>query len=361
MNRTHRPIAISLVFLSFTGCGAPEPRDNMRVHLEPWQMARRHERTVVRIHTFESDPSPPPTPRTSPIPAQQRRVVQANPPTPKVSTPTEAVDQARRESTQQPTPDGFINAVQVYQYEPGLVYEVITSPGFVTALRLRPGEELLDLAAGDTTRWVVQTIEAGTQNESAPIDSTRFDDAGIKEITRTSVLLKPRRPLLQTNLVIATNERTYLIDARSVEAATYHSVVEWTYPVSELVARRRAAAMQPPEPRPNSTPSTTLRNYAYVVKVPPGTAPSFTPVSVYDDGARLYLKFSGRVDTTQRPPLFALGKDGSVRMINYIIENDCYIIPELLERLELKLGNDHVVIERVRQRPRTLFSRIFGE
>jgi type IV secretion system protein VirB9 len=328
----------------------------MRVHLEPWQMAHNYERTVVRIETFESAPPTPPRPRTSSTPTQHRKLVEPKPPTPKETTPADVVDQARREATQQSTPDGFINAVQVYQYEQGVVYEVITSPGFVTALRLRPGEELLDLAAGDTTRWLVQTIESGTQNESRPIDSTRFDDTGSKQITRTSVLLKPRRPLLQTNLVIATNERTYLIDAKSVEAATYHSVVEWTYPMSELLVRRRAAAAQP-----QSTPSTTLRNYAYVVKVPPGSTPPFTPVSVYDDGARLYLKFSGKVDTTRRPPLFAVGKDGSVRMINYVIENDSYIIPELLDRLELKLGNDRVVIERVHERPRTLFSRIFGE
>lgn len=358
INRIDNAALLTLVLVSIAGCGSPQPRDKMHVHLEPWQMARNYERTFVRIETYESDPAPTPRPRPSSTPTQQRKVVQANPPTPKQTTPAEAIDQARRESTQQSTPDGFINAVQVYQYEQGVVYEVITSPGFVTALRLRPGEELLDLAAGDTTRWLVQTIESGTENESRPIDSTRFDDTGSKKITRTSVLLKPRRPLLQTNLVIATNERTYLIDAKSVEAATYHSVVEWTYPMSELLVRRRAAAAPAQSP---SAPSTTLRNYAYVVKVPPGSAPPFTPVSVYDDGARLYLKFSGRVDTTQRPPLFALGKDGSVRMINYIIENDCYIIPELLERLELKLGNDHVVIERVRERPRTLFSRIFGE
>ena len=357
MNRNHNGIVFTLLLAIIVGCGSPEPRDNMRVHLEPWQMAHSYERTVIRTQTFESAPPTPQRSRASSTPTQYRKIVESKPAMPKQTTPAEAVDQARREATQQSTPDGFINAVQVYQYEQGVVYEVITSPGFVTALRLRPGEELLDLAAGDTTRWLVQTIESGTENESRPIDSTRFDDTGSKQITRTSVLLKPRRPLLQTNLVIATNERTYLIDAKSVEAATYHSVVEWTYPMSELLVRRRAAAAAQPES--NSSP--TLRNYAYVVKVPPGTAPPFTPVSVYDDGARLYLKFSGKVDTTRRPPLFAIGKDGSVRMINYVIENDSYIIPELLDRLELKLGDDRVIIERVRERPRTIFSRLFGE
>jgi len=356
MNRNHKIAAFTTIVAIIAGCGSPEPRDNMRVHLEPWQMAHSYERTVIRTQTFESAPSTPPRSRTSSTPTQYRKIVESKPVTPKETTPAEAVDQARREATQQPTPDGFINAVQVYQYEQGVVYEVITSPGFVTALRLRPGEELLDLAAGDTTRWLVQTIESGTENESRPIDSTRFDDSGSKNVTRTSVLLKPRRPLLQTNLVIATNERTYLIDAKSVEAATYHSVVEWTYPMNELLVRRRAAAAQP---QSNSSP--TLRNYAYVVKVPSGAAPPFTPVSVYDDGSRLYLRFAGKVDTRQRPPLFAMGKDGSVRMINYVIENDCYIIPELLDRLELKLGDDRVIIERVHEKPRTFFSRIFGE
>jgi len=160
---------------------------------------------------------------------------------------------------------------------------------------------------------------------------------------------------LQTNLVIATNERTYLIDAKSIEGTSYHSAIEWTYPLSELMALRRAAAS-----RIRSASSTTIRNYAYVVKVPPTGAPPWAPVSVYDDGSRMYLRFSSKIDTVRRPPLFAVGKDGSVRMINYVVENEYYIIPELVDHLELRLGHDRVVIQKVTERSRNPFARLFN-
>ncbi len=97
--------------------------------------------------------------RTKPSPLQ-RPVVESED-TDAAETTADVVVDARREATQQPSVAGFVDAVQVYDHEPGAIYEVITTPGFVTVLRLRTGEQILHLAAGDTSRWLIDTIDSG--------------------------------------------------------------------------------------------------------------------------------------------------------------------------------------------------------
>ena len=96
MKQVHNTALLTLFLAYIAGCGSPQPRNNMRVHLEPWQMAHNYEKTVVRIETFESAPPTPTRPRTSSTPTQHRKLVEPKPPTPKETTPAEAVDQARR-------------------------------------------------------------------------------------------------------------------------------------------------------------------------------------------------------------------------------------------------------------------------
>ena len=73
-----------------------------------------------------------------------------------------AVAAANASATTQPTTDGFLNAIQYYDYAPGVVYTAITSPGYVTTIALRPNEKLITAAAGDTVRWLVDSVQSGS-------------------------------------------------------------------------------------------------------------------------------------------------------------------------------------------------------
>ena len=58
----------------------------------------------------------------------------------------------------QPSRDGYLNAVQVYPYTEGALYQVYASPGEITDIALQPGETLAGsgpIAAGDTVRWII--------------------------------------------------------------------------------------------------------------------------------------------------------------------------------------------------------------
>ena len=114
----------------------------------------------------------------------------------------------------QPTRDGYINAVQVYPFTEGALYQVYTAPGQVTDITLQESEQHVGsgpVATGDTVRWIIGDTESG---------------AGTSR--KVHILAKPTRPDLMTNLVINTDRRTYLLELRSTEK-TYMASVSWQY------------------------------------------------------------------------------------------------------------------------------------
>ena len=146
---------------------------------------------------------------------------------PEPRDPRQRVDLANAAARVQPTRRGYLNAVQVYPFADGALYQVYAAPGQVTDIALQEGEQLVGsgpVAAGDTVRWIIGDTESGT--------------AAAKKV---HILVKPTRPELVTNLVINTDRRTYHLELRSTER-TYMASVSWIYPQDELIALRRRNA-----------------------------------------------------------------------------------------------------------------------
>ena len=127
----------------------------------------------------------------------------------------------------QPTRAGYINAIQVYPFSDGALYQVYAAPGEITDIALEPGEQLVGsgpVAAGDTVRWIIGDTESG---------------AGPAK--RVHILVKPTRPDLVTNLIINTDRRTYHLELRS-DDKTYMAAVSWLYAEDQLIALRQQNA-----------------------------------------------------------------------------------------------------------------------
>jgi len=172
-------------------------------------------------------------PKPLALPAQLKPLPETHPSRPAKEPADERVrvSRANRDARVAPSREGYINAIQVWPYSDGALYQVYASPGRVTAINLQPGEELITVAAGDTVRWIVGDTTSGTGDE-----------------LRTSVLIKPTRVDLKTNLVITTTRRTYLIELSSTEQAWMASV-SWDYPKDRMLAlRRHASAAQAAAP-----------------------------------------------------------------------------------------------------------------
>jgi type IV secretion system protein VirB9 len=229
--------------------------------------------------------------------------------------PTDRVTTANDVARVEPRRAGYFNAVQVFPYSPGALYQIYASPGQITDIELEPGEQLIGsgpLAAGDTVRWIVGDTESGSG-----------------ETRRVHIMVKPTRPAIETNLVVNTDRRTYLIELRSREKP-YMPSVAWFYPEDRS---NRSKAM-PPTP---FIPPMDQRRFRYVIE---GDNPPWRPVNAYDDGRKVYIEFSPGIGQGEMPPLFVIGQDGKPELVNYRVYGNVLIADRLFAAAELRLGGD---------------------
>ena len=229
--------------------------------------------------------------------------------------PTDRIEVANNVARVQPRRAGYFNALQIFPYSAGALYQIYASPGQITDIELEPGEQLIGsgpLAAGDTVRWIVGDTESGNGD-------TR----------RVHIMVKPTRPAIQTNLVVNTDRRTYLIELRSREKP-YMPSVAWFYP-EDRSSRSKAL---PPMP---IIPEMDQRRYRYVID---GDNPPWRPVNAYDDGRKVYIEFSLGIEQGEMPPLLVIGEDGKPELVNYRAHKNVLIVDRLFAAAELRLGGE---------------------
>jgi type IV secretion system protein VirB9 len=276
-------------------------------------------------------------PRPLPLPGQLKAVPGAKPSGPEPKDPTERVAKANEAARVQPTRNGYLNAVQVYPYTIGALYQVYTAPGQVTDIALQEGEQLVGsgpVAAGDTVRWIVGDTESGTGPTK-----------------RVHIAVKPTRPDLVTNLVINTDRRTYHLELRSTEK-TYMASVSWQYPQDQLIALRRRNAVAEAAASVDTGLDVGRLNFRYAIQ---GDTPPWRPLRAFDDGAKVFIEFPRGIRQGEMPPLFVLGPEGGAELVNYRARQNYYVVDRLFAAAELRLGGDHqqkVRIVRTDGRPR---------
>ncbi len=261
-------------------------------------------------------------PTPLPLPGQLKPLP-AGHPVPEAKDPADRVAKANEAARVQPTRNGYINAVQIYPFSDGALYQVYTAPGQVTDIALQESEQLTGsgpVAAGDTVRWIIGDTESG---------------AGATK--RIHILVKPTRPDLLTNLVINTDRRTYLLELRST-SATYMASVSWQYPQDQLIAlRRQNAAAATAAPIDAGIDVSKLR-FRYQIT---GDNPAWRPLSAFDDGSKVYIEMPRGLAQGEAPPLFVIGPEGDGQLVNYRVRQNYYIVDRLFAAAELRLGGEH--------------------
>jgi len=224
-----------------------------------------------------------------------------------------------RANAEAPTREGYVNAIQVWPFTDGALYQVYASPGRVTVVSLQPGEELVTVAAGDTVRWIVGDTSSGGGAD-----------------LRVNVLVKPIRSGLKTNLVITTSRRTYLLELTSTEKAWMASV-SWDYPKDRMLAlQRQAQAAQATTPVDTGLSLDKIR-FRYAVS---GSNPPWKPLRAFDDGEKVYIQFPAGIAQGELPPLFVIGAQGDGQLVNYRFRAPYYVVDRLFGAAELRLGGD---------------------
>lgn len=277
---------------------------------------------------YVASPAPPPRQLVSinrPQPAEGRSATRYG--------PLSAIRSANELSRQAPAPAGFINSTMFFDYQPGAIYELHTSPRFISTIALRPGEKLVSKAAGDTVRWVMGETHQG-EGPTA----------------QTLVFVKPIRGDLRTNIVLTTDQRTYMLEAISHPGDAYTSVISWNYPrdqLAELSAAADAAAKAK-----NATIDDvavdqinfdySLRSVGKIKGVP-----AWMPQRVFDDGNKTYIQFAPNLGTTEAPPLFVIGDKDRAELVNYRVQGRYYVVDRLITVAELRLGETKQQIVRI--------------
>ncbi|MBK8198995.1 MAG: P-type conjugative transfer protein TrbG [Acidobacteria bacterium] len=257
-------------------------------------------------------------------------------------TPTAAIQEGRAGAVIEPSADGFVNAVQIYPYTEGALYRLYASPGQVTDIALQPGEALVSVSAGDTVRWVVGDTASGSGATA-----------------RAHILVKPVAAGLRTNLMIATDRRTYHLELEST-AATYMAALSWRYPQDELagLTARNAVAVTEEAVSIESGLSLEKLNFDYRVT---GDAPDWKPVRVFDDGRQVFIQMPASIAASEMPPLFVLSPAGDAELVNYRVRGSYYVVDRLFASAELRHGTKPQSVVRIsKASARKAKSRWFG-
>lgn len=268
-------------------------------------------------------PAPVATPATASIPKPPVRRVRVKRP---ISPNVARVAAANRAATQEPQRQAFMNAVQVFPFADGAIYQVYTAPGAVTDIALQPGENLVAVAAGDTVRWVIGDTTSGSGTEK-----------------RTHILVKPFASGLATNLVITTDRRSYHVQLTAT-SHTAMAALSWTYPADQLIALRRTAEQAAATAPVAEGLSVDSLHFNYAIS---GDQAAWRPLRAFDDGRQTFVEFPASIAVGEAPPFFIIGPTGEAELANYRVRGRFYVVDRIFDVAELRLGTRKQQIVRI--------------
>ena len=196
-----------------------------------------------------------------------------------------------------PNRSAYSNSIAEYDYSEGLIYEVVTSPGSVTDIRLQPGETLSGspIMNNGTSQW---QFASGVSVE----DGERVEH----------IFIRPLITGLDTTIILLTNMRTYYLRAASFESS--HMVaVRWRYPNA-----------QNSDTSWNTTLSSTYSpdiigaDYSYSINATKNI--SWAPSAVFSNNGKTYIQFPPSMKDSDIIPSVYVKKKGTESLVNFRIK-----------------------------------------
>jgi len=228
------------------------------------------------------------------------------------SVASEKVGLANQAAIRGPGDASLVGALHEFAYERGALYAIQASPSRITDIALEPGEALLSVSAGDTTRWIVGDARSGTG-----------------PATQAHILVKPNAANLATNLVIMTDRRVYHVELKSISGLAM-AAVSWRYPAEMMLQN-----LPPPPPAPEPAFSPETLNLRYKIS---GDKPDWRPLATFDDGHQVFIEMPPAISKIEAPPLFVIGDEGA-ELVNYRVRGRYYVVDRLFTKAELRLGS----------------------
>lgn len=200
-----------------------------------------------------------------------------------------------------------------FPFEDRVAPALFCRPLYVCDIVLEPGETVINVAIGDSTRWLVSPASSGSVNATPHI------------------LIKPTQTNLSTNLIVTTSKRAYYLDLHSANVAPMIRV-GFLYPQTLDAANENMAQGGMPGMNMGVLSTSTIDN-----KYQSAGSRELFPVSCYNDGKHTYLRLDPSIEAL--PVLFQVGPDGD-QLVNYRVKDgDEYIVDAVPDRIALVLGS----------------------
>jgi type IV secretion system protein TrbG len=236
--------------------------------------------------------------------------------------------------TPTPGPDGRV----LYIFGQGMPV-MVCAPLRVCAVELQPGEHLQSQPqVGDTRRWEITPLMAGSGLDQTPL-----------------LIVKPWEPGLETDLIIPTDRRTYVVRLIS-DPTRFVSRLAFQYPSddrakwatfqaqqdaatrdAEAVAEQKRAQDQAKDKQAGVLPlaENALDNLYFDYKL--SGDPAYRPERVLDDGQHTYLIYPNDGRFRELPTLLML-VNGKTELVNFRVDGTRYIVDRLFDKAILVVG-----------------------
>lgn len=223
------------------------------------------------------------------------------------------------------------NARMVFAYAPQQIYKIYCKIGYLTDLEFKKGEKITYVGGGDTAQWM--------------LDKSTVSDT-------PHIYVKPIANDVATNIIVNTSAgHVYQILLSS--GSWYNPMISWNYGDEDIINKNLANNTYEDNDIYPGGKNLAVRpeniNFDYKIKAKKGNLPDWSPVSVFDDGKKTYIKFSTL--NNKLPVLFIKEKDSkNLALANYRQKGNMFVVDKIFEEAQLNISNndkDIIIIKKV--------------
>lgn len=226
-----------------------------------------------------------------------------------------------------------VGSAKIYPYFQRTVYIIYCHPDRIVDIELQPGEKFTYVGGADTVRWNIDQELMGGQ---------------------WHVFVKPNidDPNLSTSFIIGTDRHIYHVEAFNAKSK-YTPIIAWNYPQSERLEFKTNNQMMEEN---NIFVSSSLDevNFDYkICSAKTNARPTYpwTPIMVFDDGKKTYIKMPEEMNSSEAPVLFAKDKEikkkkkgeTDLLIVNYRLKNGYFIVDQVMDEFQLHSGEKSIV------------------
>jgi type IV secretion system protein VirB9 len=206
--------------------------------------------------------------------------------------------------------------IKTFVYNPNEVYRVNFQFGYQSYIEFAKYEKIETISIGNPFSWKI-----------TPVDNRVF--------------IKPLEGAGRTNVTVFTNNTSYQFEIQSVKPSDEPDerlafVVRFFYPRDNYDAPPKVVDKKGLLPFDTIRP--VLYNFDYSLAGPT----SISPVEVFDDGNRTYMKFAG--NNAVVPIIFVKEASGQIRKANVKREGQYIVVGSLANEFQLRMGNELVQV-----------------